>query len=179
MMLNRLIWVYIAYLLISATFARKVLKCLTALLGPRTVQGIPWSLLTGALILLMLLMMQRKLPYTHLFTALLTFTGIFFFLKMMRNPNERIHIFQYGLLGFLVALDKRRGSMKRTLLFALLIAFLVSCADELFQFFLPYRVGDLRDVGFGLIGGAWGALLAVLIAPRNGREAGKIKNDEC
>ena len=44
---------------------------------------------------------------------------------------------------------------------------------------MGYRVGDLRDVGFGLIGGAWGALLAVLIAPRNGREAGKIKNDEC
>lgn len=178
MTLNRLIWVYIAYLLMSATFARKVLKCLTALFGPRMVQGIPWVLLIVILILFMLLTMKRKLSCTHLFAALLTFIGIFLFLKMMHNPDERIHIFQYGLLGFIVALDKRHGSLKHALLFALLIAFLVSCADELFQFFLPNRVGDIRDVGFGFIGGAWGALLAVLTAPRNGREAREMLNDE-
>ena len=162
MTLKRFIAAYIAYLLLSAAFARKALVWLRGITGPNGIQVITWALLLGTLTLVFLLVRKNQVSWFRTFLILLTFAGIFLFLKGMRNPDERIHLFQYGLLGFLLVHARRDEPMWRTVGVALVIVLLVACADEAFQAFLPDRVGDIRDVGFGGLGGTWGATVAAL-----------------
>ncbi len=163
MTLKRFIYLYIIALVLSAAVARQGLAWLTGILGPSTVQMIPWILLAGTLISLVVLVGKGRISLLRGAFILLSFAGIFLFLKTMRNPDERIHIFQYGLLGFLLMVQFQRKSWEQAVGLTLLIVLLVACADELFQVFLPNRVGDLRDVGFGCVGGAWGLFLAGLL----------------
>ncbi len=76
---------------------------------------------------------------------------------------ERIHILEYGLLGYWIARDLLKGRIN---IVAGTLTILVLCAfaflDEGFQYFLPYRVFDLRDIVFNLAGGAWGACLFLI-----------------
>ena len=157
--IRRVIGGYILCLLISTTFARQVLEALTHLVGEPVVRKIPW-ILFGVLAVAGLFWgaVKQRVRVGRVLLALLPSVAVFLFLKGMQNPDERIHIFQYGLLGALVIYDLRGKTFWRAFGVALGIVFLTACADELFQAFLPYRVGDPRDVGFGLVGGAWGAL---------------------
>ncbi len=156
--LHQLIGGYIALLLVSATFARQLLEKIRYLLGESSVQKIPWILFGGFLFCLLWIFLKQRKRITWILVSLLPAATVFLFLEGMQNPDERIHIFQYGLLGALILYDRRRETFLKSLGITLGLVFLTACADELFQVFLPYRVGDPRDVGFGLVGGAWGAL---------------------
>jgi VanZ family protein len=76
---------------------------------------------------------------------------------------EKLHIFEYGFLGWLVTrdLNKKKISIKAILLSALFVL-LVAGLDEGFQYFLPYRVCDIRDVITDGISGAFGIALCLL-----------------
>ncbi len=167
--LKRFIVAYIAYLILSAAIARRVLGWLERLIGASGVHQISWFLLAGAAGLFLFLVRKNRVSPSRLLMAALSFAGIVLFLKGMRVPEERVHIFQYGLLGFLVATACRERGWKQAVGAALLVVFLVSGADELFQAFLPDRVGDIRDVGFGCLGGGWGAFLSALLRKKSSR----------
>jgi len=149
---------YIAFLLVSATFARQLLDKMRHLVGESDVEKIPWILFGTFLLFLLWLLIKHRKRKTWVLMSLLPAAAVFLFLKGMQNPDERIHIFQYGLLGAMMMYDRRQETLKKSLGVTLALVFLTACADELFQAFLPYRVGDPRDIGFGLAGGAWGAL---------------------
>ena len=168
MTLKKFIGLYIVCLIGSAAFARRVIMELTCFIGLPAVQTVPWILFWGILLLVIFMMIKQRISLNRVLLSLLFFVGIFLFLKMMHNPDERIHIFQYGLLGFLIILDRRKWPFKKALSMALCFVFLTACLDELFQAFLPNRIGDIRDVGFGLIGGTWGALQAWTMVRRSG-----------
>jgi len=78
----------------------------------------------------------------------------------LRIVAERIHILEYGLLGYWAAGDlfKRKASVKSVILVIITI-FVFAFLDEGLQYFLPYRVYDLRDIVFNLTGGVWGTCL--------------------
>ena len=71
------------------------------------------------------------------------------------KPAERIHFIQYGILGFLSMRILKNGIYK-SLVFSLIIIFMVGALDEIIQHFLPNRVGDVRDVIFNILGGISG-----------------------
>src|SRR4030042_6287730 len=84
------------------------------------------------------------------------------FIFAWRQPffTERIHILEYGLLGWLAMRDSSRNKTAlKTILFTILFVFLVSSIDELFQKLLPYRVGEIRDAITNIISGVIGLLL--------------------
>jgi len=77
---------------------------------------------------------------------------------------ERIHLLEYGLLGWLAIRDTL-GEEKKTIkasIFSALFILVVSIVDETFQWWLPYRVGDVRDVVFNEVGGLWGISLFLI-----------------
>lgn len=90
-----------------------------------------------------------------------------FFLEL---PEERIHLAQFGALGILACCSYRDDNEIIGFWLALpfLFVFLVGVADEIFQYFLPDRVGDLRDVIINTLGGIWGIIL-YLGAVRGGK----------
>ncbi len=154
---------YIAYLILSAAVARNALRWLTHLLGGSAIEAAPWSLFLGVTVLLFIFLWKKNAPLLGKLLALLILGGVFLFLKGMRSPEERIHIFQYAVLGCLFAAIFRDKSWTHSLLLAWAGVLLVSSVDEIFQIFLPDRIGDIRDVGFGLLGGIWGSVTTVLL----------------
>jgi len=65
------------------------------------------------------------------------------------RTEERLHFVTFGLFGFF---SKRLFPVW----LALLAIFIGSAGDELFQAWLPDRVGDWRDVGINIIAGTVG-----------------------
>jgi hypothetical protein len=64
-------------------------------------------------------------------------------------PEERLHFITFGFLGFFSA---KLFSFR----VALLVCGLVSGLDELYQWYLPNRVGELRDVVLNLAASFFG-----------------------
>jgi len=80
-------------------------------------------------------------------------------------PEERIHLLEYGLLGYLSFGLVRTGEVSPIERFGvpLLFGILVGGCDELLQFYLPDRVGDFRDIVFNSLGTIWGVALWAVI----------------
>jgi VanZ family protein len=85
------------------------------------------------------------------------------FVWQMKIPIERIHILEYGILGWFAGRDLV-GKEKKIwgILLALIFVGLIGVLDEVFQAILPYRYFDLRDVGFNELGGVWGVVMYLL-----------------
>ena len=71
---------------------------------------------------------------------------------------ERIHFIEYAVLGLLIsrAIDVR--TLHRIIYTGCLIT-LIGVVDEIIQWFLPNRVGDMRDVFMNSVGGLSGLWL--------------------
>ncbi len=79
----------------------------------------------------------------------------FIVISMLLPPVERVHVLLFGLFGFL---SQRLFGTK----VALIICLTVSGLDELLQYFLPDRVGDLRDVLTNAVSSILGIKLSCL-----------------
>jgi len=90
----------------------------------------------------------------HLAWAVVLFALVPLFLSTV---EERVHFIVFGLFGFCTLLLFR-------LPMAVVICLLVGGLDEILQWYLPDRVGDLRDVGFNSLAGIGGCLLAFFLS---------------
>ena len=83
-----------------------------------------------------------------------------YLLNFLWIPQERLHLFEYGFLAFLVykALksDVRDG---RIYLYTSILVASFGCVDELIQFFLPNRYYDIKDILINAASGVMGALM--------------------
>lgn len=70
-------------------------------------------------------------------------------------PVERVHFLEYGILGYLVFMATT-DSWKRPFIYSLLLVSIIGIGDETIQWFLPSRVGDMRDVFMNSFGGLLG-----------------------
>jgi VanZ family protein len=82
----------------------------------------------------------------------LVFLAALLIFNKLELPVERIHIFEYGVLPFLIGppLTKRRGlasdGQKSILIKILIIGFTIGIIDEIIQFFLPNRYCTISDI---------------------------------
>jgi len=162
---NTLIWSL--FIITSAFYMRQVLNFLFSNIGKTGVGVILLVLFLGIGIILFLEIFKKRFPLWRivLFIVVL-FLGYIYAFKM-RILEEKIHLIKYGILGWLAIKDfsKIKKEIYISILFSILFVLVVSSIDETIQYFLPYRVGDLRDVGFALIGGAWGVTLYLISHP--------------
>lgn len=86
--------------------------------------------------------------------ALITLLGAMMAFQY-ETPEERIHFMEYGALGYLVFMALFDGGNVSVLLSIILIS-IIGAVDEIIQWFLPNRVGDIRDVFMNIVGGLWG-----------------------
>ncbi len=80
--------------------------------------------------------------------------------------SEQTHVLTYGLLGYMAAGDLIKGMKNATFKNTGQTVCFVSCisaSDEIFQAFLPYRVGDIRDVITNVISATLGIVLLLLL----------------
>ena len=76
---------------------------------------------------------------------------------MSAHPEERLHFLLFGALGWL-------APQIMALPWALLALLSLAVGDEVLQYFLPSRVGELRDVGVNVLAASGGLLLALVMA---------------
>ena len=112
----------------------------------------------GVVIYVLLRLDWRKLWH------LLWLAPIFLWLPwtMSTHPEERLHFLLFGALGWL-------APQIMALPWALLALLSLAVGDEVLQYFLPSRVGELRDVGVNVLAASGGLFLALVMA--NARKA--------
>ena len=85
-----------------------------------------------------------------------------------RDLVEQFHFVEYGALTLLFYLSWRRRRDITSLVFPVCAAALTGIADEWFQWFVPSRVGEMRDVLLNGVAIGCGLLAAVALAPAAG-----------
>lgn len=85
--------------------------------------------------------------------------GLLYAFTINKYISERIHLIYFGIIGFLFTKDNFDEIGLWTVVYTMLWAMIIAALDELFQLFLPYRVGDVRDIIFGVLGGLWGGMI--------------------
>jgi len=105
------------------------------------------------------------------YAALLAVLGsYFFFAKSIRTPEEKIHFFEYGLVGILFyrALQLNVPKKWLAILGAFIIGGLAGWVDELIQGHVPGRYYDPRDILLNAISVALG-LIVIATFPAKSR----------
>lgn len=105
-------------------------------------------LLIGFFLLFSVFLNSTKISRKQLILRLiLTLCFITLIATVTRLPEERMHVIQYGLLGWLISWSLSDSPMTfcRVLL-GVLLGWAIGLGDEIIQYFLPNRVYDIRDV---------------------------------
>lgn len=124
--------------------------------------GILFSIATS--IVVSLIVRQRPLKFWKFFLLLLIGLAYFFSAKHVQTPEEQVHFFEYGLVGFffLRALMHDLGLSIKSLLLALLLSALAGWGDEILQGLSPHRQYDIRDVALNAVSAALGLALYLI-----------------
>jgi hypothetical protein len=85
--------------------------------------------------------------------------------------TEQFHLTEYAVLTFLFYRVWRHRGDTTSFVLPVACAFVAGIADEWFQWFVPSRVGELRDLGLNAVGILAGLLFACALAPPPGIRA--------
>lgn len=139
-----------------ATFGTIIRSGITAVIG-------------GAmLVALVRIREHRALRYLALATALALGVG---FAAALRTGNsaidvvEAFHFVEYGLIAWLFYAAWRPLGDGAVIALPLLAGLLVGTLDEWFQWFVPFRVGEIRDVALNLVAVVCGLLFGIAFDP--------------
>ncbi len=119
-------------------------------------------------IILIIYLIKLEINFLRLILAIILFgLGILYAFTMNKFISERIHLIYFGIIGFLFTKDNLEESNLITIIYTIIWAMLIATLDEIFQSFLPKRVGDVRDIMFGTLGGLWGSIIYIILKIKN------------
>jgi len=123
------------------------------------------AFLFGILILIYLVFYkkERKLsPY--LWFLVITILYIQFFNTLNEFPIEKIHLIEYGALGFLIFKALKNDLKDLSIyIWSALIIFYIGIIDETIQWIVPNRVGTIEDVWLNIKSGVLVLMLTGLV----------------
>ncbi len=146
------------YIVISASFMLQAWKFLVGTIGNEAIKFIFFSLFFLVALSYMAYIFRRKIPVFRIALSILIFA--FAYMLILNQPyfTEKIHVLEYGILGYLAFRDlsKRYKKIFKNILLAIFFISAIGTLDETFQKFLPYRVGEIRDVLTNVVSGLLG-----------------------
>jgi hypothetical protein len=111
---------------------------------------------------------RRGWRYTAIAFALAS-AGTYAFVTRTGDPQvdavERFHFVEYGLVTFLFYRAWRPTKDLSALVLPVLAGLLIGAIEEWFQWFIPARVGDVRDVFLNGVAIACGLIFSIAIDP--------------
>jgi hypothetical protein len=162
--LSRLTILLIVLLLLFSAVARPIANWLLANIGN---MGIAVMLWLATLVLgLNILRYIYQLGWLRLFAGVLLAVSTVIYLASFDVVVERIHLIKFGSLAILICRDNAKNGLVTAVCYGFLISSSIGMLDELWQHYLPDRVGDWRDVLFNTIGSFWGVLCWLLMTPK-------------
>ncbi len=165
--------IYVLFIYLTLPVMRPVLNFMKAHLGSR------FDLLTDAsLIVIMaglaLMMIRSRISWKQYILAFVVFCIYGICLKVLKIPEERIHLLEYGLLSFLVfrIYPSDWSYMFRYWQTFLTVSF-IGTLDEIIQYLIPNRVGDVRDIGLNIVSGLLGLVLTAILLQKSAKKLPK------
>jgi hypothetical protein len=118
---------------------------------------------TGIIIFIYILFIKKERAISRYFLFLLFIGMSFIMIRLEKNPGEKIHLAEYGLLGILLynalKIDFDRFSLK-LYFYGSLICFLAGAFDEIIQGILPNRYFTWHDI---VVNGLSGIIALLMI----------------
>jgi VanZ family protein len=107
---------------------------------------------------------EKRLEY-WIYAGVITVYGMAL-LRLNLTVAERSHMFEYGLLSVLIyeaLLERKRNgvNINYPVIISIAIAGTVGLVDECIQYFIPYRVFDIVDIGFNYLASALGVFISL------------------
>ncbi len=162
-------WKWVCLYVVAIFFAGPLVGSLTTR-AYRSIGSVPVgtaafvSLIFSAAILFVLVLRKAKqYPRSFWFWAALIAISYGITLPHMGDISiEKIHFIEYGFLSYLVYMAFSKRSRSNLFWKTLSVVFIVGCADEVYQGFLPNRRYDDLDICMNLVSGFQGLLVTIL-----------------
>ena len=167
------------YLVVSAAFMLQVNLWLAAMVGYPFLKVCFWAVSLLLLITIIIYALRARLGMLRIGAIFAVFALAYLIGMLQYYFEEKTHILMYGLLGYLAAKDllsRGRAAKPKDLVMALAFVALVSACDETFQWFLPYRVGEIKDFILNMAGGSLGIALFLVLKGKT-RDSDHIQED--
>ena len=160
MRLSKLTLIYGLYIIISASFIQQVWRFLEGITGLDNLVAAVFLFFFALAALFLKDSIKHRFGLLRTIICMGLILLICRFALNLRIDVEKLHVFEYALLGWLATRDLRRqkGPVK-SLILAIIFVTLISFIDEGFQKILPYRVGQVRDAVINIKSGFMGILL--------------------
>lgn len=151
------------FIIISASFMKQLWDFFNKSFGQNNVKIVFILLFFSAAISLAIFIFRSRGGFLKILGSLVVLCAAFIFLYRLKIFVEKIHVLEYGFLGWLAMGDLNKGRRPViNVLLAFLFVLTVGALDEGFQKFLPYRVAETRDIATNIISGIFGIALFLL-----------------
>ena len=153
-----LIIIYVLFIYVSLPFFPDLIRVLRNLISKELLNLLSLALSISFFLLLSVWIYNKKYKakqFLLIISPLLLLTYLSLSLDVW---VERIHFIEYAVLGLLISRAVDARTLSRIIYTGSLIT-LIGAVDEIIQWFLPNRVGDMRDVFMNSVGGLSGLWL--------------------
>ena len=153
-----LISIYILFIFVSLPFFPAFIKVLSSFISKEILNLLSLVLSVSFFLMLSIWIYNKKYKVNQFLLIISPLLLLTYFSLSLDVWVERIHFIEYAVLGLLIS----RAVNVRTLhgiISTCCLIILIGVVDEIIQWFLPNRVGDMRDVIMNSVGGLSGLWL--------------------
>jgi len=156
-----------AVVILSAPFVQQAFTAVSTAWAPRfrAIGMAATALPVGIALLVAVVRIRDRRPARYLALASSLAFGTSYVLIDALSFAEAFHFVEYGTLAWLFYRALRPIEDGSVILLPLLAATLVGILDEWFQWFIPIRAGEARDIVLDAVAGACGLLFAMGVDP--------------
>ena len=153
-----LISIYILFIYVSLPFFPAFINFLSSFISKEILNLLSLVLSVSFFLMLSIWIYKKKYKVNQFLLIISPLLLLTYFSLSLDVWVERIHFIEYAVLGLLIS----RAVNVRTLhgiIYTGCLVTLIGAVDEIIQWFLPNRVGDMRDVFMNSVGGLSGLWL--------------------
>ena len=153
-----LISIYILFIYVSLPFFPAFIKVLRSFISKELLNILSLVVSVLFFLLLSLWIYKKKYKANHFLLIISPLLLLTYLSLSLDVWVERIHFIEYAVLGILISRAVNLRTLHGIIATCCLII-LIGVVDEIIQWFLPNRVGDMRDVIMNSVGGLSGLWL--------------------
>lgn len=156
-----------AAVILSAAFIQQALTAVSVAWAPqfRALGIAATAVPVGIAVLAAVVRIRDRRPARYLALASSLAIGAGYILINALTFGESFHFVEYGLLAWLFYRALRPGDDGSIFLLPILAGIVVGALDEWFQWFIPIRAGEARDVILNTVASGCGLLFALSVEP--------------
>ena len=138
----------------------QIWNLLTGILGEQIVKLVFLLFLLSIIIAYMRYIANKKPTSYKIRQCLYVFALAYVLILLQPFFAARVHVIEYGILGYLALKDFRRKDTRifKNIMRVLCFVALISLLDEGFQWILPYRFFEMQDILTNMAGGFLGVI---------------------